>query len=272
MKRVTISYSNDITRNFKTIKIDFTKMLDLVKSDFNYSAGSFKDGYRKKDNYLNYCDMIILDIDEGLTIKQAKDIFMPFDYIIATTKSHMKSKNGVVCERFRVLIPTETPITLNKDEYSLLMGEIFKEYNFVDKVCKDASRFYYPSKDSETYLHGGFCGFYWQDYWEKALENKIQKKQEKILIYNFESSDDDTSKLRYLRKHRKTDKFLDFFKSSERFVSGQRNTFIYSVAHTLLDLGMSNDEIRDNIYWVNNQGDSISEKELESTVFRSLRV
>lgn len=136
MKKVTVSISEHITENFKSYVVPFSKIADLVKSKFNYSAGAFKDNYRKADNYLNYSDMIILDIDDGKTIEQARIIFEPFDYIIATTKSHQKEKNGIVCDRFRVLLPTENPINLNKTDYSKMMNEVFKDYPFVDTKNK----------------------------------------------------------------------------------------------------------------------------------------
>ena len=136
MKTVTVSISEHITENFKSYCIPFAKVVDLVKSKFNYSAGTFKNNYRNADNYLNYSDMSILDIDDGKTIEEARYIFEPFDYIIATTKSHQKEKNGVVCDRFRVLLPTETPINLDKNQYSKMMGEIYKDYPFVSKSNK----------------------------------------------------------------------------------------------------------------------------------------
>ena len=39
-------------------------------------------------------------------------------------------------------------IELNKDEYSQMMEEVYKDFSFVDTVCKDASRFYYPSQEA----------------------------------------------------------------------------------------------------------------------------
>ena len=131
---VTVSYSNHITENFKTVRIPFFKIADLVKSDFNYSAGSFKNGYRKRENYLNYCDLIILDIDDGMSIKDAKDLFCAYDYIIATTKSHQKDKHGIICDRFRVILPTDKPITLNQVDYTKLMAEIHNTFLFFEKT------------------------------------------------------------------------------------------------------------------------------------------
>lgn len=277
-KLVTVSFSENITENFKSVSVPFFKICDLVKSKFNYSAGSFDKNYRNKSNYKNYSDVLILDIDDGISTSEAKRIFEPFSYIIATTKSHQKDKNGKVCDRFRVIIPTDTPIRLNQDEYSQMMEEIYKDYPFVDKVCKDASRFYYPAKDSIIYTHEGFCYFYWEDYHKKAeLKNKeiIENKRR---IENLNKSFGEKleygngEKIDYIRKIAKTEKLLELLKYNEKFVSGQRNKTLFSYGKYLQDLGMNEDEVRDYLLWINNQGDSIPENELIKTVFKSLKI
>lgn len=288
IKNVTISISEHITENYKSYKIPFEKVIDLVKSKFNYSAGIFKEGknkdgkivkgYRNKDNYLNYSDMIILDIDEGKTIQEAKIIFEPFDYIIATTKSHQKEKNGVVCDRFRVLLPTDTPITLDKEQYSKMMEEVYKEYPFVDTVCKDASRFYFPAKDATIIMHEGYCNFYWEDYWESALKNDlmyqdiIRRKKQLEETFSKPQEYGEGEKIDYIRLILKSEKLLQLLKFDEKFVSGKRNTTLFSYGKYFLDLGFDADETKDILLWLNNQGDSVPEDEIYKTVFKSLRI
>ena len=280
MKKVTVSISEHITENFKSYVVPFSKIADLVKSKFNYSAGAFKDNYRKADNYLNYSDMIILDIDDGKSIEEARVIFEPFDYIIATTKSHRKEKNGVVCDRFRVLLPTETPIKLDKFQYSKMMEEVYKDYPFVDTVCKDASRFYFPSKDSTIIMHNGFTNFEWEDYHKKAKENDFvyqdalrRKQQLKEAFGNKDNLEyGNGEKIDYIRKIAKTEKLLELLKYDEKYVSGQRNKTLYSYGRYFIDLGFDSEEVKELLLWVNNSGDSIPEDEIYRTVFKSLRI
>lgn len=279
MKNVTVSISEHITENFKSYIIPFNKIVDLVKSKFNYSAGTFKDDYRNADNYLNYSDMIILDIDDGKSIDEARNIFEPFDYIIATTKSHQKEKNGKICDRFRVLLPTEKPITLNKIEYSKMMEEVYKDFPFVDKVCKDSSRFYFPSKNAQIITHSGFTNFEWEDYHKRALENDLiqsdalRRKQQLNEAFNNKSFEYGSGeKIDYIRTILKTEKLLKLIKYDEKFVSGQRNKTLYSYGRYFLDLGFSNEEVKEILFWINNQGDSIPEEEINKTVVKSLNL
>ena len=277
--KVTISISKHITEDFKKLKVPFNKIMDLVKSDFNYSAGTFENGYRNKENYGGYSDMIILDVDDGMTIDKAHQVFLPYNHIIATTKSHQKEKNGIVCDRFRILLPTETPITLNEKEYTILMRGIMKEFSFVDQSCKDASRFYYPSKDSIVSYRYGFINFVWQEYYEKELE--YEKEQEEIRnrlrdfnnsarrepTYTFEDTKED-----YLRSILNTDKLLKLLKFDTKFGAGGRNNYLYSVGCYLQENGMNDDEVSSSILWINSQGDGIDEIEIQKTIFKSLRL
>lgn len=279
MKKVTVSISEHITENFKSYVVPFNKIVDLVKSKFNYSAGTFKDNYRNADNYLNYSDLIILDVDDGKTINEARKIFEPFDYIIATTKSHQKEKNGKICDRFRVILPTENPINLNKTDYSKMMNEVFKDYPFVDKVCKDSSRFYFPSKNSTIITHNGFTNFEWEPYHKRALENDLiqrdalRRKQQLSEAFNNKSFEYGSGeKIDYIRTILRTEKLLKLIKYDEKFVSGQRNKTLYSYGRYFLDLGFSNEEVKDTLFWINSQGDSIPEEEINRTVIKSLRL
>lgn len=276
---VTVSISKHITENFKKIQVPFSKIMDLVKSDFNYSAGTFLNGYRNKSNYGNYSNMIILDVDDGLTIDKAHQMFLPYNHIIATTKSHQREKNGIVCDRFRVLLPTETPITLNEKEYTTLMKSIMRKYSFVDQSCKDASRFYYPSKDSIVSYKYGFINFVWQDLYQEQLELEQLEKDRIKRLRDFNKNSRkkptdtfETTKEEYLRSILNTDKLLKLIKFDTKFGAGSRNNYLYSIGCYLMDNDMTDEEIISAILWINNQGDGIPEDEIRKTIFKSLKL
>ena len=277
---VHISISKHITENFKMLKVPFKKLVDLMGSDYNYSAGSFIDGYRNMKNYANFQDIIILDVDDGLTLKEAKNIFEPFTYIIATTKSHQKEKNNIVCDRYRILLPLEKQMKLTSVDYSDTMVEVMKEYNFVDKSCKDSSRFYYPAKDSQVIYHSGFIEFDWIEYYNKAIQNRKARDEERQRLkayyenmnkrkehdYNFEMEHIDV-----IRNLIGKPKLLEILKF-DKFGAGGRNNYLYSVGRYFQDLGFEDEEIKNAILWINSCGDGLTENEIVSTIFKSLRV
>lgn len=112
---------------------------------FNWSPFVFTDNYRKGVNWEG-CDVLTLDIDDGCTIEEAKELFKEYQYILTTSKSHQIEKNGKVCDRFRLIIPFSERIT-NKDFYRNTWYTIANKYNFIDQQCKDFGRFFYAGKE-----------------------------------------------------------------------------------------------------------------------------
>lgn len=69
-----------------------------------------------------------------------------FKRIIATTKSHGILKKGIVCDRYRLIIPFTNPITdysVYKYNYELAL----RKYWWADHSCKCGARFFFPSKE-----------------------------------------------------------------------------------------------------------------------------
>jgi hypothetical protein len=86
-----------------------------------------------------------LDFDDTLTLDDAIGIFKDYLCIIATTENHRKRKNGVLADRFRVVIPWARCIDTRAD-YVHNMTLAIKEYE-ADQACKDAGRLFKPSRE-----------------------------------------------------------------------------------------------------------------------------
>jgi len=106
---------------------------------------------RNKANFA-HCDILALDIDSDVTLQEAMQIFQGYSFSIATTKSHQKVKtkpsgaSEPACDRYRVLIPLEGRIG-DSDVYRATWDSAYKLWPFIDKACKDPSRYYAKSKD-----------------------------------------------------------------------------------------------------------------------------
>jgi len=143
MKKLSVSFlGNDFGKIIGTLDLSLSDLCRCVCKK-NWSAGTFKDGIRRISNWIS-SDILALDIDSGCTIEEAKEKFKGYKAIFATTKSHQKEKNGIICDRFRVLLPLELTITSESD-YRATWFAAFKLWPFIDEACKDPSRFFYPS-------------------------------------------------------------------------------------------------------------------------------
>ncbi len=163
-------------RNLKSkyIKIDtpFENIFRVVSSDYRtYSAGFFKDNYAKNENWMGQ-EMLILDIDDGLPIVEAIELFKDYKAMIHTSASHQKDKGGNKCDRYRVIIPTKYPITCTVKEYTATMKYISKKvFPFIDEKCVDPARIYFG--------HFG-CDIFYTDGLEKFDFYKYNQKVKKL--------------------------------------------------------------------------------------------
>lgn len=121
-----------------------------LKTD--WSPFVFQDGYRHAKSW-GLCDVIALDIDDGCTIEEAKNLFKEYSFVILTSKSHQIEKNGLICDRFRIIIPLSESIK-DKEIYKNTWYSLSNKYPFIDQQCKDFARFYYKSKELVHINHG----------------------------------------------------------------------------------------------------------------------
>lgn len=162
---IFISISNNNSEKavaFKNKKVKFFE-LPTITERHHYSPISFKDGYRKGENFQGV-STAVLDIDDGNSIVEATQKLKGYKYLIVTTKSHQKSeKNGrplKPCDRYRLFLALEKPITDPK-VYQRVITELIKEFK-ADEACKDLARFYYCNPDQEIIFGDG------KKYWDIA--------------------------------------------------------------------------------------------------------
>jgi len=128
----------------EVINIESEKMLVDLLTEFAYSPSVFTDK-RCKDNF-THCDYIVLDIDEGHTIKGVVEILksLRIQAYIGTTTNHQKEKKDVRCDRFRLIFPLESRIKDIEQFYATY--EYLGQYIKFDNACKDVARFYFACK------------------------------------------------------------------------------------------------------------------------------
>jgi len=140
---------------YKTIEIEFTKIHNLIKSDYRqYSPFEFAGGAKKSENWYNdNQNILVMDIDEDLSIVEAKEMFKEYKYLIATTKSHQVEKKGLKCDRFRVILSAvDVPIG---DDYFKAMRALERKYPFIDKQVNNKTGAFLGSADCEYWYNEG---------------------------------------------------------------------------------------------------------------------
>ena len=113
-----------------------------------YSTNQWKDGKCKNVNFERMSG-ITVDVDMGVSITEARELFKEFNFIIHTSTSHqvdIPSKGGIQ-DRFRVILPfAPADYALIKTEQlaKATYATVMKKYPFVDGACADPGRKYFP--------------------------------------------------------------------------------------------------------------------------------
>lgn len=184
---INVSYSNDKAPHpadgFEYVECSTDAFTDLVLNAKALSGQKFKNGHRCASNCIGVQNTLWLDYDEGMTIKEAKEKFKDYWYVIYTSMNHQKEKHGIpACDRFRVVLKVKEPMPKEKDRYQAVMEKISVDLG-ADDACKDYSRYYRGNSEAEIWVNTDGDYFDWSFYDEepkKIEENKpkyIEDKQ-----------------------------------------------------------------------------------------------
>lgn len=137
--------------NASVVAVDTLERLKALILESDWSPAIFKNNYRNNANFES-TSLMVLDIDEGIDIKKALELFAPYRFILATTRSHQKDKHGVVCDRFRVILFLSKEVK-DRDTFTATWFALQKEFPFIDEKCKDPARFFYKCTDAFIHLN-----------------------------------------------------------------------------------------------------------------------
>ena len=133
-----------------------TDILAVIICKLSWSPFIFKVDHeigksRRHRSLFEATDLLVFDIDEGMTLQQAIERCKDDHVIIATTKSHQVEKTSgksikPACDRFRVIKILERPVSDEKEYEATWLLEAQK-LGCVDEQCKDTARFYFPCRE-----------------------------------------------------------------------------------------------------------------------------
>ncbi len=93
-----------------------------LKRDWSHAV--FKDKTRKTETFL-YSNYFVVDIDDGMPLQEAEKIASRYSCFIVLSRNHQKEKNGLICDRYRIVFELEWPIT-SKEQFKATFA-FFKE-------------------------------------------------------------------------------------------------------------------------------------------------
>lgn len=211
-------------------------------------------GYRKKDNFISGQNLIAFDIDEGITLEEAKDLLEQYQYIIYTTKSHQKEKNGIIVDRFRILLPTKTKFYVNIEQHKKLYENLSKALGLstYDIATRNATRLWFTNSKAQIITNKD------SDLLDVRCCLPDTEKEEKIKYISKEEIDE-------VSKDKRIQGMIRY--TLQNAIIGNRNTSIYKLYKFLYDLKVKN--IDTIIYNINTLlKDSLSLNEINQIIRR----
>lgn len=229
-------YNAKLASNPVIVEVEDEETLyDLITS-YVWSPSIFSK-FRKESDFL-HCDVIALDIDDGMTISEAEAICKKHNMMafIAPSPSYSPEHH-----KFRIIFPLVTRITViavYKATWQYLKAKFP-----LDLQCSDLARFYFsclPDPENSIYVDG--------DMLKSAIPRNLWDNEELLNNQEFVSSDNIADKttlsLLYGEIPDKINKTVaNFFENAHTGMSGEWTCSLNAAIFTLTLMGISDETI-----------------------------
>lgn len=219
-----------------------------TKDGVHWANHNFLDGHRKEENSIPGFNMIVLDIDDGCSLETAKLMLSEYEALYYTTANHQKDKNGVVCDRFRIVLPSKYCLKMSEQEFKDFMQNLYDWLPFkVDDVTGQRSRKWQSCSGHHEYVEGTLID-------PTQFIPKTAKNEKRVI----EAQDLGNM-----------DRIESWF--ARNIGDGNRNNTITKFAFMLYDSGMEPSEVEEAVYKFNGKlKNALSKQELQATIIKSL--
>lgn len=247
LNEMTVSYSTHWAYNYGGEHVPFDQLHLLTQAmqdtgePYHWANHHFVKEHRAEENVIAGFNMIVIDVDGGISIDTVHDLLSPYKFMTYTTKRH--DPDGE--HRFRLVIPINYNLHLDSEEYKEFMNSFmawlpFKTDESANQRSKKWECFdgeYHYNLDGET-LDA-------LDFIPKTSRNETYKKG----VQSLESLDN----------------LQRWF--AQRIASGNRNNQMIKYALALVDSGMTLVEVQRQVHEFNKSLNTpLTEDEIDTTI------
>lgn len=245
LNELIVSHSSDLAFNYKNDVAKFSMFHKLTQlPNYNWCAHSFMDGHRQDESIIEGFNLVVLDVDTGVTLNQAMKLLEGYAAHFHTTKKH--GQNGV--DRFRIILPTSHVLKLDTKDYKEFMHNIYEWLPFdVDQSTHDRPRKWATCTGTYHTVEGELLDIL--PFIPKTERNEVRKKQ-----------------MLDLHSLNNLERWFAF-----RMEEGNRNNQMIKYALCLADANQNFDQISDLVLALNKKiPNPLDELEIHSTIMRSV--
>lgn len=240
---LNLSYSSRMADDYEFVEAPFNQLSNLVtQGGLNWANHAFYKNHRSEEDCIPGFNMLVLDCDGGTSLDMVHSLLGDYAMMTHTTKSHTEDDH-----RFRLVIPMNYELALNKEDYTVFMNNIYDWLPFkVDRSTIDRSRKWATTQDCEVRYSNSAKLLDILSFIPRSSRNNDRKAMNK-----------DLKNLAGLERY-----------FAERMISGEnRNHMMLRFALTLVDSGLGYVEVENKVLEFNRKlSDPLPVEELRSTV------
>lgn len=137
LTKMVVAYSQDMTTGYSNETAPFNDLHKLTQANgVHWTAHHLIDGYRNEENALPGFNLVVIDVDGGVSINAAKELLKSYKFLLYTTKRSTDES-----PRFRLIFPINYTLELDAKDYKEFMSNIYSWLPFeVDTATNQRAR------------------------------------------------------------------------------------------------------------------------------------
>lgn len=247
ISEMILSYGDHWAYNYLSETVAFDQLHHLASAQqddgqpMHWVNHRLAKGHRAEENVLAGFNMIVIDVDGGISLQACHELMKEYKFLTYTTKRHTADEN-----RFRLILPINYVLELDSEEYKEFMNNVMDWLPF--KTDESANQ---RSKKWETFAGG---------------TNQFNLDGEILDALPFIPKTSKNEQYRQgLQKVENLDNLERWF--AQRMASGNRNNHMLKYALALLDGGMDLMSVNRQVHAFNSKlNNPLSEEEVNSTI------
>ena len=245
LDNMIISISDDVAYGYENRTIPWSELSDLGNTkDMHWCAHHLNRGHRSDDNIIPGFNMIVIDVDTGISLDTAKFLLKGYKCMFYTTKRHQTEGS----DRFRIIFPTNYFLKLDSEDYKEFMKNFYAWLPFeVDDSTCDRPRKWMTHDTGAEFLEGSLIDVI--PFIPKT--SKAEEQQKRVM---------DLKDMTHVER---------WF--TQQTGKGNRSNQLIKYALMLVDTGKDYDYIQDAVMALNSKLPApLEESEILATVLRTV--
>lgn len=248
LEKLTLSYSDHWAFHYdcEPDGVPFEQLHVLTQAEgMHWANHKFKGGHRAEENVFAGFNLVVIDVDEGISLEACHELLKEYKFMTYTTKRSTDEAN-----RFRLILPINYQLTLDSDEYKEFMNNVMGWLPF--KTDESANQ---RAKKWESYAKGKY---------HYNLEGELLDALPFI-----PKTSKNAEYVKQFQQVQSMDNLERWF--AQRIASGNRNNQMLKFAMALVDSGMDLIAVSNQVKSFNEKlSNKLDEKEIDSTILVSV--